>query len=164
MQFSRLLTLITALAISPFAFAHDYKIGNLQVEHAVARPSFPGQPSGAAYLSIENKGKDADKLMSVSTPVAKSAQIHTMSMEGNVMKMREVEGIELKPSSKTVMQAGSGYHIMLVGLKHPLKVGDHFPLTLVFEKAGKLNVTVSVEEISSGMQMNNSDSASRSRK
>ncbi|HEY8099708.1 MAG TPA: copper chaperone PCu(A)C [Burkholderiaceae bacterium] len=164
MQSGRLFTLITTLAISAFALAHEYKIGNLQIEQAVARPSFPGQPSGAAYLTIENRGKAADKLVSVSSPIAKSVQIHTMSMEGNVMKMREADGVELKPSSKTVMQPGNGYHIMLVGLKKPLKIGDQFPLTLHFEKAGKLNVPVVVEEVKSGMDMSDKDAASHSHK
>ena len=164
MQFGRLFIFITTLAISAFALAHDYKIGNLQIEHAVARPSFPGQSSGAAYLSIENHGKAFDKLISISSPIAKSAQIHTMSMEGNVMKMREVDGIELKPSSKTIMQPGNGYHIMLIGLKQPLKLGDKFPLTLTFEKAGKLNVPVVVEEVKSEMEMTDKDSASHSHK
>ncbi|MGZ3157481.1 MAG: copper chaperone PCu(A)C [Burkholderiaceae bacterium] len=164
MQFGRLLTCITTLAISALALAHDYKVGNLQIEHTVARPSFPGQPSGAAYLTIENHGKVSDKLMSVSSPIAQSAQIHTMSMEGNVMRMREVDGIELKPTSKTVMQPGNGYHIMLVGLKKPLNLGDQFPLTLMFEKAGKLNVSITVEEVKSGMEMTGKDSTSHSHK
>jgi copper(I)-binding protein len=164
MRFVRLFTFITTLVISTFALAHDYKIGNLQVEHAVARPSFPGQPSGAAYLTIENRGKAADKLLSISSPIAKSAQIHTMSMENNVMKMREVDGIELKPSGKITMQPGNGYHIMLVGLKKPLKIGDQFPLTLHFEKAGKLDVPVIVEEVKSGMNMPDKDVANHSHK
>jgi copper(I)-binding protein len=72
--------------------------------------------------------------------------MHTMSMDGNVMKMREVSSIELKPSVKVSMKPGDGYHIMLIGLKQPLKIGDKFPLTLTFEKAGKAEVTVWVED------------------
>jgi copper(I)-binding protein len=143
---------IAAICGSP-ALAHDYTIGALHVQQPVARPSFPGQPSGAAYVSIENNGKQADKLVGVSTPIAASAQIHTMTMVGNVMKMREVDGIELEPSGKIAMQPGNGYHIMLMGLKQPLKVGDQFPMTLMFEKAGKLKVSVDVKEIKPGMQM-----------
>ncbi len=69
-----------------------------------------------------------------------------MSMDGNVMKMREVDGIEIKPATRVAMQPGEGYHIMLIGLKKPLKAGDKFPLTLTFEKSGKVEVSVWVEE------------------
>lgn len=155
MQLHRISTFLTAFALSSFAYANDYMAGSLHIADPVARATVPGQPSGAAYLSIENHGKDADKLIAVSSSIAKSTQIHTMSMEGDVMKMREVDGIALKPASKTVMQPGSGYHIMLIGLKQPLKIGDQFPLTLIFEKAGKLEVSVSVEEVKPGKEMMN---------
>lgn len=138
--------LLGGLALSIAAQAHEYKVGDLQVGHPWARTTVPGQPSGGAYLSIENKGKAADKLIAVASPVAKSTEIHTMSMDGNVMKMREVGSIEVKPSEKVAMQPGNGYHIMLIGLSQPLKAGDKIPLTLTFEKAGKLEVSVYVED------------------
>jgi copper(I)-binding protein len=138
--------LAASLLISAFALAHDYKAGDLQINHPYARATVPHQPSGGAYLSIENKGSKADKLVAVASPVAASAQIHTMSMDGNVMKMREVPSIEIKPSEKLVMKPGDGYHIMLLGLKQPLKAGDKFPLTLTFENAGKVDVSVWVED------------------
>jgi copper(I)-binding protein len=152
MQFVRLFALIVTLVFSVCTWANG-SIGSLHIEQAVARPSFPGQPSGAVYLSIENDGQKPDQLISISTPIAQSTQIHTMSMDGNVMRMREVNAIEIKPSSKLVMQPGNGYHVMLIGLKQPLKSGDKFPLTLTFEKAGKLNVSVTVKDIQSGMTM-----------
>ena len=164
MQFGRLFALTAALVFSAFASAHDYTIGNLQVEQGVARPSVPGQPSGAAYLSIENHGKKSDRLIAIKTPIAQSAQMHSMSMQGDVMRIREVNAIELKPSSKIVMQPGNGYHIMLIGLKQPLKAGQQFPLTLTFEKAGKLDISVGVEEIKSGMSMPDEESAHHSHK
>jgi copper(I)-binding protein len=77
-------------------------------------------------------------------------------MAGKVMKLREVDAIEIKPSGKIVMQPVSGYPVMLLGLKQPLKVGDQFPMTLTFEKAGKLNVVVDVKEMRPGMQMSES--------
>ncbi|WP_034297960.1 copper chaperone PCu(A)C [Herbaspirillum sp. RV1423] len=150
MSLRHLIALIAGVALIGAAYAHDYKAGELQVGHPWARPTVPGQPSGGAYLSIENKGKTGDKLVSVASPVAKSAEIHTMSMEGNVMKMREVGSIDIKPSEKIAMQPGNGYHIMLIGLVQPLKVGDKVPLTLTFEKAGKLEVSVYVEDKSAG--------------
>lgn len=141
-----LLALIPGLVFSGAVLAHDYKVAGLQVGHPWARPTVPGQPSGGAYLSIENKGKAGDKLIAVTSPVAKSTEIHTMSMDGNVMKMREVGSIDIKPSEKIAMQPGNGYHIMLIGLSQPLKTGDKIPLTLTFEKAGKLEVSVYVED------------------
>ena len=146
MHFRSILTLAIAFTFGAAAHAHDYKAGDLQIQHPHARATVANQPSGAAYLAIENKGKLADKLIAVSSPVAKSAEIHTMSMDGNVMKMREVDGIDIKPSARVAMQPGHGYHIMLVGLKQALKAGDKFPLTLTFEKSGKVDVSVSVEE------------------
>ena len=132
------------ISISSHAIAEQ--AGNLHIDRSYARATMPGQTSGGAYLTIENKGKDADKLMSVSSPAAKSVEIHTMSMDGNVMKMREVPNIEIKPGAKVTMKPGDGYHIMLIGLRQPLKAGDKIPLTLTFERSGKAEVSALVEE------------------
>jgi copper(I)-binding protein len=134
------------LTVAAAAQANDYKAGELTIAQPYARATVPNQPSGAAYMTIDNTGKNADKLIGASSPVAKSVQIHTMSMDGNVMKMREVSDIELKPSTKTELKPGHGYHLMLIGLKQPLKAGEKFPVTLNFEKAGKVDVSVSVED------------------
>lgn len=150
MSYRHFLALIAAFAFTGAAHAHDYKVAELQVGHPWARPTVPGQPSGGAYLSIENKGKAGDKLIAVASTIAKSAEIHTMSMDGNVMKMREVGSIDIKPAEKIAMQPGNGYHIMLIGLSRPLKAGDKIPLTLTFEKAGKLEVSLYVEDKSAG--------------
>lgn len=139
---------VCALAVSVSAYAHEYDLGSLHIGHPYARATVPGQPSSGAFLSIENKGKEADKLIGVSSPAAKSAEIHTMSMDGNVMKMREVGEIELAPASTIEMTPGHGYHIMLMGLAQPLKAGDKFPLTLTFQKAGKVEVSVHVTDLS----------------
>lgn len=136
---------IAALVFSAAAHAHSYQLQDLHIDHPYARTTVPHQPSGAAYLTIENKGNTADKLVALSAPIAKTVEIHTMSMDGNVMRMREMQDIALKPSAKVVMQPGNGYHLMLLGLSTPLKAGDKFPMTLTFEKAGKAQVTVVVE-------------------
>jgi copper(I)-binding protein len=137
----------TALFAHIPAFAHDYQAGELWIGHPHARATVPGQTSGAAYLAIENKGKSADRLVAIASPVSKSVELHTMSMDGNIMKMREVQQIDIQPSGKILMTPGDGYHIMLIGLKQPLKIGDKFPLTLTFAKAGKTEVSVWVEEL-----------------
>ncbi|MFX6258590.1 copper chaperone PCu(A)C, partial [Acinetobacter baumannii] len=80
---------------------HEYKLGQLEIGHPYARATVPGQPAAGAYVSLENTGSAPDRLVGVSSPVAKSGEIHTMAMEGNVMKMREVEGgLEVKPGQK----------------------------------------------------------------
>lgn len=134
------------------AAAHEFKVGDIHVGHPYARTTVPGQPSGGVYLSLENKGKKADKLVAASSPAAKTVEIHTMSMDGNIMRMREVSHIEVAPAAKVDMQPGSGYHIMLMGLTAPLKTGDRVPMTLTFEKAGKVDVQVNVEEVSAPKQ------------
>lgn len=140
-----LLTLTTALALN-CALADEYKVGNLQIDHAHARATVPGQSSGVAFVSIENKGAVGDKLLTVASPVAKSAAVHSMTMDDNMMRMREVSALELKPSARIVMQPGDGYHIMLVGLKQALKPGDKIPLSLRFEKAGRIEIEVLVDD------------------
>jgi copper(I)-binding protein len=126
--------------------AEDFKVANIHISHPFAKATVPGQISGSAYLKLENKGKSADKLTKVESAIAKSVELHTMEMEGEVMKMREVKEISLNAGEKIEMHPGGGYHIMLVDLRQPLKAGEKFSLTLTFEKAGKLNVIVNVEE------------------
>lgn len=133
------------LLISVSSNALAEQAGDLHIDHAYARATMPGQTSGGAYLTIENKGRDADKLISASSPAAKSVEIHTMSMDGNVMKMRQVPNIDIKPGAKVTMKPGDGYHIMLIGLTQPLKAGDKIPLTLTFEKSGKAEVSALVQ-------------------
>ncbi|HZS80349.1 MAG TPA: copper chaperone PCu(A)C [Herbaspirillum sp.] len=124
---------------------HDYLLGNLQISHPWTRATVPGQSSGGVYLRIENKGPTSDRLVSASSPIAQITEIHTMSMEDNVMKMREIGSIEIKPAEEIFMQPGKGYHIMLIGLNQSLKAGDRILLTLTFEKAGKLDVMAYVK-------------------
>lgn len=144
MQKRTIFTFFAALALSATVHAQE-----LRVSHAFARATMPQQPAAGAYLTIENKGA-ADRLVAASTPVAKSVELHTMSMENNVMKMREVPGIDVASAATLEMQPGQGYHLMLMGLQQPLKAGDRFPVTLQFEKAGKLEVEVSVRDHAGG--------------
>ena len=135
-----------ALAVAGTSSAHEFDVGDLHIQHPHARPTIANMPTGAAYFNMENKGKSADKLIGAATPVAKSVEIHTMSMDNGVMKMREVGTIELKPGEKITMQPGGGYHLMLMGLTQQLNPGDKFPMTLTFEKAGKKEVSVTVDK------------------
>ena len=104
----------------------------------------PGKAeNGAAYVTITSP--TADRLVSASTPVAKKAELHTMSMQGMVMKMRPISGVDIPPGQAVTLKPG-GEHIMLMGLNQPLREGQSFPLTLNFEKAGPRTVTVTVEK------------------
>jgi periplasmic copper chaperone A len=145
-------SLAVAMALSTHALAQEVKLKNLLIENPYARATVANQPAGGAYVTIENKGSGADKLIGASSPVAKSVEIHTMSMDGNVMKMREVGQIDIKPSTRIEMKPGEGYHLMLMGLRQQLKAGESFPLTLTFEKAGKTEVKVQVQETKDAMQ------------
>ncbi len=140
-------TLICAIAaaFATSAQAQEFKLNGLHIERPYARETVTNQPSGGAYLTMKNKGKAKDRLIGASSPVAKRVEMHTMSMDQDVMTMREVETIELKPSAKVEMKPGNGYHLMLLGLLQPLKAGSTFPLTLTFEKAGKIEVLVTVQ-------------------
>lgn len=137
-----LTTLFTASAIC----AHGTHAGPIHVEQAQARASVGNQPNGAAYVLIENQGKADDALLSAVTPAAATVEIHQMTMEGDVMKMRAVERIDVKAGEKIDMKPGQGYHLMLMGLKKPLKAGDTFPMQLRFRKAGQVQITVTVAE------------------
>ncbi|PRC93706.1 copper chaperone PCu(A)C [Solimicrobium silvestre] len=140
-----LLILLSALALTSAVQAHEFKLGDIQIGHPYARATVPQQTSGGAFLALENTGKTDDKLIKVESSMANSVEIHNMEMVGDVMKMREVDLIDLKAGSKISMKPGGGYHIMLIGLKKQLNAGDKFPLTLQFEKAGKIEVMVFVE-------------------
>ena len=131
------------LTASVCAHARDFKLGAIAIGHPYARATVPGQPTGGGFLKLENKG-DTDRLLSASASVSGSVELHTMSMDGDVMRMRQLDAIDL-PAGKTVELKPGGLHIMFMGLKAPLKAGDSFPLKLKFEKAGEVTVEVKVE-------------------
>jgi copper(I)-binding protein len=136
------LSLLAAGAVS----AHDYKSGDLLIGHPWARPTAEGAKLGAAYLSIENKGKEADKLVSAESPASEKTELHESREVNGVMTMRAVTGgIEVKPGAKVELKPG-GYHLMLVGLKKQLREGETVPLTLTLAKAGPVNVEIKVEK------------------
>lgn len=133
-----------ALLLAGAVHAADYRAGDIKITDPYARPTVPGQPGAAAYLTLENSGA-ADRLVGVASPAAQSTEIHVMRMDGDIMRMREAGELPLAPAAKVTMRPGTGYHIMLNGLKQPLQQGASFPMTLTFEKAGKVEVTVVVD-------------------
>jgi copper(I)-binding protein len=134
-----------ALAIGlPVAHAHEYGLGSLVIDHPWTRPTVAGQSVGGGYLGIHNRGSAADRLLGGTSSAAAKVEVHEMRMEGDVMRMREVGGLALPAGGRVKLEPG-GLHLMLVGLKAPLKVGDKVPLTLRFEKAGQIEVMLHVE-------------------
>ncbi len=129
------------------AFGHGSTAGDIEIKHPYATPTPAGAVNGAAYIAtLENTGKQPDRLLRASSPVAARAEIHTMSMyAAGVMRMREAGEIALAPGAAVKMRPGDGYHVMLMGLKQPLKEGDSFPMTLEFERGGRAEVKVIVQ-------------------
>jgi hypothetical protein len=132
---------VAASAIYTAAFAQSAKI---EVADAWARPPIGQNRNTAAYLTLTNRGGEPDRLLKASTPVAGKAEVHTTLREGDIMRMREVNTVELKPGA-AVKFAPGGLHVMLLDVQ-PLKAGGTFTLTLEFEKAGKQDVTVAVRQ------------------
>ena len=130
---------LAALSVS----ADDFKAGAVTIGHPYARATAAGQTVGGSYFKLQNRGGN-DRLVAAGAKVSASVEIHEMKMEGDVMRMRQVDGIVL-PAGQTVELKPGGLHIMFIGLKAPLKAGDKFPMKLKFEKAGEVEVMVSVE-------------------
>ena len=128
-------------------YAHGGRAGDIEITHPYATPTPAGATNGAAYVAtLENTGKQPDRLLRISTPIAQRAEIHTMAVDaGGVMRMREAAAMDLAPGVPVKMRPGDGYHFMLIGLKQPLKEGDSFPLTMEFERGGKTEVKVVVQ-------------------
>ncbi|MGY4308435.1 copper(I)-binding protein [Bradyrhizobium sp. USDA 4369] len=142
-----LFALALLLAGSPAAFAADVKAGDLVITQPWSRATPGGAKTGAGYLTIENKGSAPDRLVAVSGDVAGRIEVHEMAVSNGVMTMRPLEkGLVIEPG-KTVALAPGGYHLMLMELKSPLKQGDKLPVTLEFEKAGKVAVTLEVQAV-----------------
>ena len=120
----------------------DIKLGSLKIEDAKARATVPAQKMSGGFMKIENKG-GADKLLAASSSVSKTMELHTMSMEGNVMKMREIKAIEIPANGKVELKSG-GLHLMFIDLKEQLKPGSTIKVKLKFEKAGEVEVPFKV--------------------
>jgi copper(I)-binding protein len=143
---TRLHAIAAALALSlvaASALAQEIKAGDLTIEKPWARATPKGADVGAAYLEIRNAGGEADRLTGGTADFA-NVEIHEMSMQGNVMQMRELKDGLAIPARGDVKLTPSGYHIMLTGLKHPLVKGDTAKVTLTFEHAGAVTVDFSV--------------------
>jgi copper(I)-binding protein len=146
------LALAVAVAIGWPATAGDVTAGSLKISAPWARATPKGASVGGGYLSITNTGNEPDRLIGGSAAVSKRFEVHSMTMENGVMKMRPVsDGLEIKPGQTIDLKPG-GYHVMFIDLNEPLKKGDRLKVTLEFARAGKVDVDFTVEGIG-GMPM-----------
>ncbi|MCB5426444.1 copper chaperone PCu(A)C [Altererythrobacter sp. CC-YST694] len=145
-------TLLGGMAIgliASAALAHGYKAGDLSIQHPWSRQTAPGQTSGGGFMTVLNNSPQPDRLLSATSPAAAEVQLHSSSVEGGVMRMRRMEGgIAIPAKGRLELKPGS-YHIMFIGLKQPLRKGERVPVTLKFQRAGKIDVQFAVQPIGS---------------
>jgi len=138
---------LLAILFAAPASAEEVKAGDLVITQAWSRATPGGAKIGGGYVTIENKGSAPDRLIGGSGDIASKIEVHEMAMNNGVMTMRAVDkGLTIEPG-KTVKLSPGGYHLMLFDLKGPLKQGDKVPVTLEFEKAGKVQVTLDVQGV-----------------
>ena len=142
---TRLLALALMLATAGAAAAHDYKAGSIEIAHPWSRATPQGATVAAGYLAVTNRGSTPDRLVGGSFTGASSVELHEMSMDNGVMRMRALNGgLEIKPGA-TVELKPSGVHMMFLGLKQRLQQGERVKATLVFQNAGTVPVEFTVE-------------------
>lgn len=118
--------------------------GDIAIDDAFARASAGTAKVGAAFMTLRNSGATADALVEVNSPVAARAELHTHIKDGDIMRMRQVEAIDVPARGAVTLEPG-GPHVMLINLTQPLKQGEAFPLTLTFAKAGTMTIEVPVK-------------------
>jgi copper(I)-binding protein len=142
--------LIAGILLGLLAGGHGYAqtpaSNTITIEHPWARATPAGAKTGAAYVTLINTGPSADRLLGATSPMAEKIQFHSVLEEVGVSRMREMPAVEIAAGAKVVFKPGD-MHMMMVGLKQPLKEGQTIPLALRFEKAGNVDVTVSVAKV-----------------
>jgi len=128
--------------LSAAAVARDYRAGTIMISDPWARATT--SKNGAAYLTLRNVGQTADRLVSLHSPLCARVELHSQRVENGVVRMQRLGAVTIGPSAGLVLKPGAT-HAMLLGLQRQLRPGDEFPLTLVFDKAGRIEVTVRIE-------------------
>jgi len=143
---ARRLFLATAVSLVAVpSTAQDYKLGSLEITTPWTRATAPTARTGGGFMTITNKGTTADRLVSARSTVSEKVEIHEMQMDGSVMRMRELaKGLDIPPGATVMLKPGS-YHIMFMELKAPLAKDAKVSVTLVFEKAGSIDVQLNVQ-------------------
>jgi hypothetical protein len=124
-------------------FANETIVGDIRIIEPWARATAGTATAGAAYMTLNNMGDTVDRLIEASSPLAARTEMHTHIIEGDIMRMRAVEGVDLPPGETVEFQPG-GLHVMLIGLTAALQEGESFPLTLNFAEAGAATVQVKI--------------------
>lgn len=141
------LAAIAALLLTGTAIAHDGAKGALHIDHPVIRATPAGAPVSGGYMIIRNEGAQADRLLGGSAEFAGRVEVHEMAMDGDVMRMREIEGgIEIPAGGQVTLRPG-GLHVMFMQLAEPMVEGTQWPATLTFEQGGDVAVTFTVEDM-----------------
>jgi periplasmic copper chaperone A len=137
---------LALLAAVSSAHAQDVMAGSMHIMKPWTRATAPTATVGGGFMGLMNMGKSDDALLAVKASISEKVELHTHTMDGGVMKMREVPRIGV-PAGKTVELKPGSFHVMFINLKGPLKQGDKIPMTLVFEKAGEVKVDMAVDAI-----------------
>ena len=140
---SALVLALLATGIAAQGSAHEYALDKLTIGHPWSPASHGNAKTAAVYVTFVNDGAKSDRLLGVSSPMATHASLHSNEVSGGINHMHEMPGIDL-PAGKTVELKPGGLHIMLMGLKQPLKDGDMVPLTLTLADEGEVPVEVMV--------------------
>ena len=143
-----LIAVLTVVATTTPPLAHEENTGDITLTHPWSRPAPQGQ-NGVIYLGISNSGADEDRLIAVSTPLAKKVEFHRSTLEDGIHRMEKVESIAVPPGGAVELAPG-GYHVMLVGLKFMLMAEETIPVTFTFERSGDITTGVSVEDHGGG--------------
>jgi periplasmic copper chaperone A len=146
MRFGTISGMVIACFISASVTAADYKVGSIEIIAPWSRVTPKGAETAIGYMTIKNNGTTPDRLIGGSAEFANTFQMHSMTMENGVSKMRELKEVEIKPGQSIEFKPG-GLHIMFVGVKHPLSKGEHVKGTLVFEHAGTVQIEYDVQGI-----------------
>ena len=136
--------LAALLALACPATAHDFTVGTIEIGHPWSRPAPPSAPVASGYMKLTNNGTEADRLTAISSPFAQRAEIHRSVVTHGVATMRPVEGLLIEGSATVDFEAEK-LHVMFIGPMRQLKEGERFPATLVFERAGKVEVEFVVQ-------------------
>lgn len=139
----RALLATPALLLAAPGLAHDFRAGDLLIDHPWSRAA-GANTNGAGFMTIRNNGAQPDRLLSATTTIARTVELHTHIRDGEVMRMRPVADIPIG-ARQTVRLRPGGLHVMLIGLTEPLRQGSEVPLTLRFERAGEVPVMLAVE-------------------
>ena len=146
MRFATIAATAIAIFISASAMAADFRVGSLEIMGPWSRATPKGASTAIGYMTIRNNGTTPDRLIGGSVDFASGFQLHSMTMENDVSKMRELKSVDIGPGQTIEFKPG-GSHVMFVGVKHPLSQGEHVKGTLIFEHAGTVQIEYDVQGI-----------------